>query len=276
MAFAAWIPAIASIGAALINTMGTKNTNDTNLEIQQQNSAFNAEQAQLNRNFQAEQVQQQMAFQQQNADTVWQRGVRDMQAAGLNPMLAYSQGGNPTAVGSAAGGSTASAGQPGNMQNPFAAAGNAAVQWAQIENIQAQTEKTKAEAEVTKSQMREWDSAEGDWKKPTSWPAAAEQQRARQLWYAGSKLIEEVTLTQKQEKLVNEQINNAIATNSNIKADTRDMTANAVLKELAKAESENRQAFQLKYPGYNRDVAPFLRDANSITNSAANISRIRR
>lgn len=61
---------------------------------QQNNNAFNAEQAQLNRDFQAEQ-----------AATQYQRGVQDMRAAGLNPALAYGQGGA-----SAMQGATASAG----------------------------------------------------------------------------------------------------------------------------------------------------------------------
>jgi len=42
---------------------------------------------------------QQMAFQQQNSNTSYQRAVKDMEAAGLNPMLAYSQGGASVPIG---------------------------------------------------------------------------------------------------------------------------------------------------------------------------------
>lgn len=53
--------------------------------------AFNAQQAQLNRN-----------FQEQMSNTAYQRAVTDMQSAGLNPALAYQQGGASSLGGSMA------------------------------------------------------------------------------------------------------------------------------------------------------------------------------
>jgi hypothetical protein len=44
-------------------------------------------------------AQQQEQYQTQMSDTSYQRGVSDMRAAGLNPMLAYSQGGDSTPTG---------------------------------------------------------------------------------------------------------------------------------------------------------------------------------
>lgn len=48
----------------------------------------------------AKSVKEQMAFQQYNSDTAYQRAMEDMRKAGLNPILAYQQGGASTPGGS--------------------------------------------------------------------------------------------------------------------------------------------------------------------------------
>jgi len=84
-------PAGGALMAGGLGYMGQMQTNDTNVDIASGNSAFNAQQAQMNRD-----------FQQQMSSTAYQRATADMEAAGLNPMLAYMNGGASTPPGSTA------------------------------------------------------------------------------------------------------------------------------------------------------------------------------
>ncbi len=67
----------------------------------------NKQEAVKNRAFQSGQAVKQMAFQERMKNTEWQAGVADMEAAGINPALAYSQGGAGSPMGSAGSGAQA-------------------------------------------------------------------------------------------------------------------------------------------------------------------------
>lgn len=134
--------AIAGVGSAIggaFSYFGQRDANRTNRDIANQANAQTAYQAQLNRD-----------WQERMSNTSFQRGVADMKAAGINPMLAFSKGGASTPGGSAA---TATTGAP--QQSTTAgvpAAVTSALQLhlnaANLENIRAQTAKTVADAEA--------------------------------------------------------------------------------------------------------------------------------
>lgn len=74
---------------------------------------WNAAQAGVSRDFNAQQAQLNRDFEERMRATQYQTAVGDMQAAGLNPMLAYSQGGAGNLGGATASSSPASTSAPG-------------------------------------------------------------------------------------------------------------------------------------------------------------------
>ncbi len=113
------INAIAGLGSAAASYFGTKDVNKQNKAI----------------------AREQMAFQERMSNTAYQRAMADMRTAGLNPILAYKQGGASSPGGAAIPAQNA-------LGNAATSAREAAMATAQIQTATAQARKVGAEADT--------------------------------------------------------------------------------------------------------------------------------
>lgn len=258
--------------SALGGLFGSKKTNSAQENLARQTNQFNAQQAQLNRD-----------FQERMSNTAYQRAVADMKAAGINPILGYSQGGASTPSGASASGVT-----PPTLHNVTKDASEAAQrgmataqQFAQIENVKAATEKTKAETANTEVDTRLKQTEFFSGKDPLTWSQLDLSQKWTLLERQVATEIYRTGLTANQAEWVKEQFRNAQKTGKlieaqtgNVKMDTALMEVNKAIQEMyrdgeAKAASDFWKSGWGGAPAYG--LKYYAETANSATGALSNL-----
>lgn len=206
------------------------------------NNAQTAQAAEANR-FSAEQNSAQMAFQERMRASQYQTAIEDMKKAGLNPMLAASQGGAGTLTGASA------VGQQANIKNVAEGMSNSA---ATMANIKADidlkdSQATKNVADTTAAEQQA---------KYTDTLAASEVLRMPGIPQQIKKLTAETLLLDRQKELVTAQTSNT--------------AMDALLKKTGDLPEAQSKGIYYKNSPYN----PFtLKDVLQGGHSAADLAR---
>lgn len=133
----AWLGAGASILGGALGALGQGQTN-----------AANASMAREAANFNLYSMMENQRFQERMSSTAYQRAMTDMRNAGLNPILAYSQGGATTP-----GGMGASM-QAATMENSMDSLGKGVSSAAQAAKDSEMSQQVKAQTGLTKEQEK--------------------------------------------------------------------------------------------------------------------------
>jgi hypothetical protein len=273
MAFG-WDDLLGQVSATALGSLGQSSTNSANASINSAQQAFNADEAAKNRGFQHDEAQQQMLFQSAQRGTQYQTAVSDLKAAGLNPMLAYTNGGAGNTAGAAGSGSAASSGGMIAMGNKTQAGINNALSVAQLNNVNAQTDKTKAEERNIESQTPGHVAKVGETIANTQNLTSINERIQEDIKNVRMDTLskeEQITLTRAQQQLTN--INKELAHKNitNVEAQTALTRVTKLLKDLELPGANNLADYEklLSTGGGNANKA-----IGALSNSALTIRKV--
>lgn len=254
-------------------------SNQFNAEQGQITRDFNANQAQLNRDFQTTQLGEVERYDTAMSSTAYQRTVADMQAAGLNPMLAYSQGGASTPTVSAPSGSSASAGSVSGFDKAQAITNSLqATQIAQsIQESQARVENTQADTVLKGAQTARETSSASNIDMSTKEIQARIPNLEEQLHLIraqeGTELWKQAVMdTQAQLNKIDAGLKNE--TIGLVEAQTQFERVRTLLANLSVPEARNASNAQDSW--WMRNVSPYLPDLLKGTGAAAGVRGLTR
>lgn len=190
-----------SWGALASDVLGQRSANRQNVSLANSAQNFSAYQAALNRQFQDTMSKNQ-----------YQRAVVDLKKAGLNPMLAYANGGNAMPGGSSAAGIAAHVEPVGSARAAFSAAQVAQAK-AQANNIKADTANKLAQAGLIQAQTRQVNA-----------DAVLKGQQSNTESYRAGQVVNQAALSKAQEDQIRKQLPAVL---SQIRAQTSNLNASA-------------------------------------------------
>lgn len=139
----AGISAASSLAGGMMSSAGQSAANAQNWQLAQQRMQWESEQA-----------QKQMDFQERMSSTAYQRSMADMKSAGLNPILAYSQGGASSPAGAMGSASMATMNNAmEGLGEGVTSAGQMARNAADLQLIKEQTDNQKSQADYNKANV---------------------------------------------------------------------------------------------------------------------------
>lgn len=264
------IPAIAAVASAALGKEGQSDANDANLQIARENQAFNAQEAEKTREFQLNTWNLQTNWSEQMANTQYQRAVGDLRAAGLNPMLAYSQGGAPMPTSSGAPqGATASSSVFPRQESTAIAGLNAAATALQLQNMQKQGDNIDADTALKQAQAGRETASAGELNQRVN---NLRQDMEEQQYRMANIRQDTMNKFQRQELLEAEteltRLKQRLTTGEIGFVDARERYTR-VLSRLASLEIPGMENIAAKERTTFGEAMPYLKDVGSLANSAA-------